>query len=171
MLYCITFIVVIVGIIMGCVGGKRGLFSAKKAEENYFLYKPELETAASWMKENQNIWFVVKGKDSEWDPSRIYTKIDDYAIFSKEPLTELEMEGIKQAVLPAFCDPILESVRKLPEGFATYICFVYHAAFYDESFSIYKEIERTDKGELTDSRYYTFQKDPGDGWYIIRSSS
>lgn len=164
---CIVALISVMLFVLGCSAITRKAYSPQKAEELFIQYQPELEEAALWMQENPNVWFVVKGKDSQWDPSRVYTKIDDYAVFSNEPLTQQEADGIKQKVLPVFADPELESVRRYPVGFATYISFFHVDPFPTTIFDLYKEIERNEKGELRDLRYCTYQKDLGDGWYII----
>ena len=70
-------------------------------------------------------------------------------------------------MLPAFSDTLLESIRRQPEGFAEFVFFIYQRSFFDPSFEIAKEIQRTGSGQLTDKGYYTEEIDLQNDWYIV----
>lgn len=157
---------IILAVLCGCTDTNRGLYSSYIAKQHFEEHYSELETAALWMKDNPNIWFVFKGEDSKRD-SRIYTQIEGYSVFSTNLLSQAEIDGIKTNILPAFSDTLLESIRRQPEGFAQYVFFIYQRSIFDPSYEIAKEIQRYDIGQLTDKSYYTEEIDVQNNWYIV----
>lgn len=163
----IMLILIMIVLLCGCADNRRGLYSSDIAEQHFNKYQTELENAAIYMKSNPNIWVVLKGENSHWDSTRTYTQIEDYSIYSNKPLSQTEIEEIKKSILPAFSDILLESVRRHPEGFATYVFFFYQATFYDTRYLIAKEIQRDHSGQLSDRKYYTEQKDLQNDWFVV----
>ena len=162
----IMLILIMIVLLCGCADNNRGLYSPDIANQHFEKYYAELEKAALWMKDNPNIWFVFKGEDSKRD-SRKYTQIEGYSVFSTNPLSSAEIEEIKDNVLPAFSDTLLESIRRQPEGFAEFVFFIYQRSVFDPSFEIAKEMQRTGSGQLTDKGYYTEEIDLQNDWYIV----
>lgn len=152
---------------LGCgCSEKRGLYSSETASNHFLEQKDTLDRAASWMIENPNVVYVLKGENSHFD-DRCYKLVDNCSVYSSEPLTQAEIEGLQANVLPAFDDPILESIRQHPEGFAKYIFFIYDSRFFDACYDICKEYSRTGTGSLTDWRYFYDMTELGDNWFTV----
>ena len=157
-------------LIVGCGCSKKGLYSSEVAAECYNTHRSELEAAAQSMIDYQNIWMVLRGKHRDFTDRR-FTYIDGFSVFTIEPITEAEIKTIKESILPAFADERLESVRRMPFGYAEYASFFYQSSLFDNIYLLLKEICRTEDGALIDESYITDWVDLGDSWCCIRYSS
>ena len=119
------------------------------------------------MIDNPNIVYVLRGENSHWDDTRCYEQVDICSVYSKEPLTQAEIAGLKAEVIPAFDDPMLESIREIPESFAKYIWFVYNSNLFNTGYQICKEYDRFGNGSLTDWSYYHDMTDLGEDWFAV----
>ena len=155
-------------LVLGCgCSGDRGLYSSEIASEHFLEQKDALDRVASWMIDNPNIVYVLRGENSHWDDTRCYEQVDSCSVYSKEPLTQAEIAGLKTDVIPAFNDPMLESIREIPESFAKYIWFVYNSNLFDTGYQICKEYDRCGNGSLTDWGYYQDMTDLGEDWFAV----
>lgn len=83
----------------------------------------------------------------------------------------MEVNTIKENMIPAFSDERLESARRMQISFAEYAAFYYRYSLFDNIYLLCKEAYRTEDGELIELSYITDQADLGDSWFCIRYSS